>query len=136
MLQGLLMLVDGLAFAFPVPLIAYDILQILITLDIVGAHDIRGVFNHLLWYACLPSDLDGERRAGLSDGQLEEGLHFMTVVEHRPVHYAWMILGKVLQVLVMGGYNGECLFLPELLQHSLCNGTSNGRLRTAAELVD
>ena len=46
-----------------------------------------------------------------------------------------MVVGKMLQVLVVGGDDAEGLFLPELLQHSLGNGTAYGRLRAASELV-
>ena len=60
----------------------------------------------------------------------------MTVVEHRAVHYAWMILSEVLQVLVVGGDHAKGLFLPELFQHRLCNGASDGRLRSTTELIN
>ena len=59
----------------------------------------------------------------------------MAVVEHRTVYHARMSLGKLLQVLIVGGDHAEGLALPELLQHSLCDGTSDGGLRAAAELV-
>ena len=60
----------------------------------------------------------------------------MTVVEHRTVHHARMVFRKVLQVLVVGSDHAEGLFLPELLQHGLCDGSADGGLRSAAELVD
>ena len=60
----------------------------------------------------------------------------MTVVEHRTVYHARMILGEVLQVLVVGGDHPEGLLLPELLQHSLCDGTADSGFSTTAELID
>ena len=46
-----------------------------------------------------------------------------------------MVVGKVLQVLIVGGYHAVCLLLAKLLQHSLGNGTANLRFRSSAKLV-
>ena len=46
-----------------------------------------------------------------------------------------MILCKVLQILIVGSDHAEGLLLPQLLQDGLCDGTADGWLRTAAELV-
>ena len=129
------MLMDRLAFPFPVALVSHDVLQILVALYIVGTHDVRGIFDHLLGDTRLAGNLDGKRTAWLSDGQLEQGLHLMSIVKHRTVHHTRMILGEVLQVLIVGGDHAEGLLLPELLQHCLCDGTADGRFRSAAELV-
>ena len=59
----------------------------------------------------------------------------MAVIEHRAVHHPRMILGKVLQVLIVGGNHAKGLLLPELLQHRLCNGTADGWFRAAAKLI-
>ena len=47
-----------------------------------------------------------------------------------------MILCEVLQVLIMGGDDAKGLLLPELFQHGFSDGTSDGGLSTAAELID
>ena len=39
-LQRFLVLMDGLALAFPVALVTHDVLQVLVALDIVRAHDV------------------------------------------------------------------------------------------------
>ena len=91
--------------------------------------------DHLLGDAGLAGNLDGERTAGLSDGQLEQCLHLMAVVEHRAVDHTRMPFGKLLQVLVVGGDDAERLPLPELLQHGFGDGAADGGLRAAAELV-
>ena len=109
------MLVDGLALAFPVALVAHDILQVFVALDIVLTYDVGGVFDHLFGDTRLAGDLDGKRRAGLSDGELEEGLHLMTVVEHRTVHHAWMVLRKVLQVLFQNCFSIASAMAPPMV---------------------
>ena len=134
--ERFLVLVDGLTLAFPIALVADDILQVLVALDIVGPHDIRGILDYLLRNTRLTGYLDGKRRAGLSDGELEEGLHLVAVVEHRTIDYARMILCEVLQILIVGGDDAKGLFLPELFQHGFSDGTSDGGLCTAAELID
>ena len=55
-----LVLVYGLAFSFPVALVAHNVLQVFIALDIVGAHDVGGVFDDLLGDARLSGYFDGE----------------------------------------------------------------------------
>ena len=60
----------------------------------------------------------------------------MSVVEHSAVDDAWMVLGKVLEILIVGGDDAKSLLLPELFEHGLGNGSTDGRLRTAAKLVD
>ena len=47
-LQRLLVLVDGLALALPVALVADNVLQVFVALDIVAAHNLRGVADDLL----------------------------------------------------------------------------------------
>ena len=135
-LQTFFVLMDGLSLAFPVTLVAHDVLQILVALDVLRTHNLRRIFNHFLGDACLAGNFDGKRRAGLSDGQLVEGLHLMAVVEHGPIDHAFMVVGKMLQVLIVGGDDTESVLLPELFQDGLGNGTADGRLRASSELVD
>ena len=109
------MLVDGLTLALPVALVANNVLQVFVTLDIFRTHNLRGVIDDLIGNSCLTGYLYGKRRAWLTYRQLEQRLHLMSVVEHRSVHHARMVFGKVLQVLVVGGDDSEGFFLPELL---------------------
>ena len=46
-----------------------------------------------------------------------------------------MVLSKVLQVLIVGGYHAKGLLLPELFQHGLCYGAADGGLCAATKLV-
>ena len=65
-LQALLMLVDGLSLALPVALVTHNVLQVLVALDILATHYLRGVVDDLFGDACLPGYLYGKRRARLS----------------------------------------------------------------------
>ena len=75
---------------------------------------------------------DGAR---LTDGELEQGLHLVTVVEHGAVDHALVVVGKVLQVLIVGGDDAKGLLLPELLQYGLGNGAANHGLCAASKLI-
>ena len=68
-------------------------------------------------------------------GELEQGLHLMAVVEHCAVDYAFVVISKMLQVLVVGGNDTKRLLQPELLQHGFGNGTANHGFSTATELI-
>ena len=46
-----------------------------------------------------------------------------------------MIIGKMLQILIVGSNHSVCLPLAELLQHRLGNGTANLRFCAASKLV-
>ena len=94
------------------------------------------MFDDLLRQSNLPRYLNGEATAGATDGQLKQRPHLMAVVEHRTVDHAVVTLGKVFQVLVVGGDDGPCLLLAELLQHALGDGAANLRLSAGAHLVD
>ena len=59
----------------------------------------------------------------------------MAVVEHGTIDHSFMVVGKVLQVLIVGGDDTKGLFLPELFQHGLGNGTANHGFCAASELV-
>ena len=136
LLHLLLVLMDALALLFPVALVAHDVLQVFVGVDVVLAHDLAGILDHLVGDAGLAGNLDGERTAGVADGELEEGLHELAVVEHGAVHNALRFLGIVLQVLVVGGDDAERMLLVEDLQHRFRHRTANLRFRAATELVD
>ena len=135
-LERLFVLVNGLTLTLPVALVAHDVLQVLVALYVFRAHDVRCVLDDLLGDARLAGYLDGKAGAWLSDAQLEQGLHLMTVVEHGAVDDALVVVGKMLQVLVVGSDDAKRLLLPELLQHRLGYRTADGRLSTAAKLVN
>ena len=59
----------------------------------------------------------------------------MAIVQHGTVHHSFMVLSKVLQVLIVGGYHAKGFLLPKLFQHSLCYGAANGGLCAATKLV-
>ena len=60
----------------------------------------------------------------------------MTIVKHGAVDDPWVVLGKVFEVLIVGGDDRPCLLLPELLEHRFGNGSSNLRFCASTELVD
>ena len=125
-----------LSLVLPVALVAHDVLQVFVALYVVGAHDVARLAYHLVGYARLACNLDGERRSRLTDGELEERSHLVAVVEHGAVGYAVVRVGVVLQVLVVGGYHAPCVLLHKLVEHSLCHSAANLRLGARAKLVD
>ena len=135
-LQTLLVLVNGLTLAFPIALVAHDVLQVLVTLDIVRPDNLRCIIDNFLRDTGFAGYLYGKARTRLTNRQLEQRLHLMAVVEHGSVHHTGMVFGKVLQILIVGGDDAEGLLLPELLQHGFGNGAADGRLCTAAKLID
>ena len=60
----------------------------------------------------------------------------MSVIKHGPIHYSFMIFGKMFQVLIVSGNNAKCTFLVETLQYSFGYGTTNLRLCSATEFID
>ena len=104
-------------------------------MDVFAAHNFRGIGYHLFGQSDFTGYLYGERASGISYLQLEECAHLVAVVEHGSIDYAFVVFGKVLQVLVMGGDDPECLFLVKPFQYRFGNGASDLRLRTSAELV-
>ena len=111
-------------------------MQVFVALDVLAAHYLRGVGNDILRQTYLSGYLDRERTARVAYLQLEEGLHQMAVVQHGAVHHSFVVFGKVLQVLVVGGDDAERLFLVETLQHSFGNGTAYLRFGSSAKLVN
>ena len=134
--QCLLVLAYVLALALPVAFVSHDILQILVALNIVGAHYRGGLCYHLFGQSCLAGYLYGKGRARPANGQLEQGSHLVPVVEHGSVDDALVLVGIMLQVLVMGGDYAEGLLLAELSQHALRNGRTYHRLGASAKLVN
>ncbi len=59
----------------------------------------------------------------------------MTVVEHGSIGHSLMTVGKMLQVLVVGGYDTIGLLLAELVEHSFGYGTANARFCTCTKLI-
>ena len=59
-LQLLLALMDIGALVLPVTLVANDVLQIFVALDVVGANDVAGLAYHLFGESYLARNLDGK----------------------------------------------------------------------------
>ena len=127
---------NGLSFTFPVAFVAHDVLQVLVALYVVTANDFRSVLDDVFRDARFACYLYGKRRAGLPDAQLEECLHLVTVVEHGAIDHAWVVFGKVFQVLIVCRDDAKGLLLPKLLQHGFGNGTSYLWLGAASKLVN
>ena len=101
--EFLLLLVHLLALLLPVALVAADVLQVLVHVDIVGAHNLLGLFDHVARQADLVGNLEGERRTGTAQFEAEQGAHLAAVVEHGTVDDTGRLVGKELQVGVVGG---------------------------------
>lgn len=128
--------VDVLPFVFPIPLVSYDVLQVLVRVDVLFAHQFGSIGYYFLRNTYLAGDFHSERTARIADLQLEQGLHVLAVVEHGSVHYALMVLGEVFQVLVMCRDDAEGLFLVEPFQDGFGYGAADLRFRAASEFVD
>ena len=63
-----------------VALVAYNVLQVFVALDIIGTDNLAGVVDNLFRQSYLSGNLYGERTSRLSYLQLEQRLHLMTVV--------------------------------------------------------
>lgn len=59
----------------------------------------------------------------------------MTVVKHGPIGYARVIVGKVLEILVMGGYDSPGPFFEEQAQYTLGDGSAYIRFGAGTKLV-
>ena len=125
-----------LTFVLPVAFVAHDVLQVLVALYVFGAYDVGGLLYHVLGQSRLACYLYGERRTGAAYGELEEGLHLVAVVEHGCICHALMAVGKVFQVLVVGGNDTVCLLLAETVEHSFGYGSAYARFGACAKLVD
>ena len=134
-IQLLLLLADVLALLLPVALVAHDVLQVLVALDIVVAYDVRGIGNDLLGKPYLAGNLHSKRATRLPNLELEEWLHLGAVVEHGAVDDALVVLGKLLEVMVVRGDDAKGASVVDALQHGLGDGASDERVCAAAELV-
>ena len=136
LLHILLTLMDALSLVLPVSLVSHDVLQVLVALDVLGTDDVGSLLDDFLRQSYLAGDLDGKRRTGATDGELEECLHLVAVIEHCSVCHALMTVGEVLQVLVVGGDDTVCPLLAESVEHCLGDGSTDARLRTRTKLID
>ena len=135
-LHLLLALADGLAFVFPIALVAHDVLQVFVRVDVVAPHDGGGIGYYILGQAYFAGDLYGKRASGITYLELEERLHQVSVVEHGAVDHSLVVLGKMLQVLIVGGDDAKRPLLVETAQHRLGYGSTDLRLGASSELVD
>ena len=60
----------------------------------------------------------------------------MAVVEHGAVDDTLRVLCKLFQVLVVCGYDTECLFPIETVEKYFCDGSADLRFGTSAEFID
>ena len=63
-------------------------------------------------------------------------MHHVAVVEHGAVDDTLRVLCKLFQVLVVCGYDTECLFPIETVEKYFCDGTADLRFGTSAEFID
>ena len=136
LVKAFLLSPDILALVLPVTAVTHDIKQILVHIDIVAAHNLARLVDDLLRQPSLAGNLDGKRTARITYRQLEQGLHALAVIEHRSVDHAVGFVGKMLQILVVGGYHTHYLMLIELLENRLGNGTAYLGLGSATHFID
>ena len=136
LLQVFFALVHVLPFVLPIAFVAHNVLQIFVALYVVGAYDVACLSYHLVGNARLAGYFYGERRPRLTDGELEQRPHLVAVVEHCAVGYAFMRVGKVLEVLIVGGDYAPCVLLYKLAQHGFCHCSAYLRLGACAEFVN
>ena len=134
--QVLLALMHVLTLVLPIALVAYDVLQVFVALDIVRTNDFACLLDHLVRNARLAGYLYGERRTRLSDSKLEERSHLVSVVQHGTVGYAVVRVGVMLEVLIVSGDDAPCHALHKLIEHSLCHSAADLRLSASTKLVD
>ena len=135
-LDVFLALMNVLAFVFPITLVSHNILQVFVTLNIIGTHYLRRITNHLVGNACLTSNLDSKRTARTAYLQLEKGLHLMAVVKHGTINHTLMVVGKMLQILIVSCNHSKSLSHPKLLKHGLGNGSAYLGLGTCTKLIN
>ena len=134
--EAFLLLVYVVTLVFPVFAVAHDVEQILVHVDVVAAHNLARLVDDLCRQTRLAGNLDGKRTAGIADGQLEEGLHELPIVEHGAIDNARSLVGKLLEVLVVRGNDAHDPLVVELLEDGLCDGGTDLGFGSAAKLVD
>ena len=107
LLEEFLFLADALALALPVALVAYDVLQVLVHVDVVCTDRLADFADDLLGQTNLAGDLNGEGATRATNREAEERAHLVAVIEHCPVDKASMLLGVSLEVLIVGGDDTE-----------------------------
>jgi len=125
-----------LTLGFPVTLVAYNILQVFVALDVFTSHNFRCVCNDFFRQTDFTGNLYGKRTSRIANLQLEQRPHLVAVVQHGSVHHSFVIFGKMLQILVVSGNHAERTFQVEAFQYGFGNGTANLWLRTSSELID
>ena len=125
-----------LTLGFPVTLVAYNILQVFVALDVFTSHNFRCVCNDFFRQTDFTGNLYGKRTSRIANLQREQRPHLVAVVQHGSVHHSFVIFGKMLQILVVSGNHAERTFQVEAFQYGFGNGTANLWLRTSSELID
>ena len=114
--QFFLLLTDILPFAFPVPFIAYDILQVFVHIDIIRSAFAEASAITSSGRPILRAISTAKELPGISDRKLEQGLHQMAVVQHGTVYDTFRILGEMLQILVVGRDYPKAMIPVEAIQ--------------------
>ena len=127
---------DVLTFVLPVTFVAGYVLQLFIVINMLCANQFGCLTDDILRQAYLPCYLDGKRRTGLPDGQLEQRPECTSVVEHSAVDDAFRLFGEMLEVRVVRGDDTRRLCLVQAKQHTLRYSTADERLCTCTELVN
>ena len=126
---------NGLSFLFPVSLVADNILQIFVALNIIRTHNVGSLTNHLFRQSRLACYLNSKRASRPSDGQLKQWAHLMSVIKHSAIGYTVVRIGKMFEVLIVCCNHRPSATLAELSQNALGYSPTNLWLGARTKLV-
>ena len=134
--EVLFLVVHGAALVFPIVLVANDVLDIFLAHHVVAPHELFRLTDEVGRQPDFAGNLEGKGAARRAEGESEEGLQLLAVVEHRASHYAGRVRGVLLEILIVRGYDAEGAALHEAVEDALSEYAADLRFRAAAHLVD
>ena len=134
--EVLFLVVHGAALVFPIVLVAYDVLDIFLAHHVIASHELFRLLYEVGRQSYFAGNLQGKGTARRAEGEGEEGLQLLAVVEHRAGHYARSVRGVLLEILIVRGDNAEGAALHEAVEDALSEYAADLRFRAAAHLVD
>ena len=126
---------NGLSFLFPVSLVADNILQVFVALNIIRTHDISSLTNYLFRQSRLACYLNSKRASRPSNGQLKQRAHLMSIIKHSAIGNTVVRIGKMFEVLIVCCNHRPSATLAELPQNALGYSPTNLWLGARTKLV-
>ena len=128
--------VNRLPLAFPIALVACNIKQVLVCIDVFTSYELCRIGNDIFRNTNLSGNLHSKAAAWVAYLQLEECCHLLPVIKHCTIHHTRRVFSEMLEVLVVRRDDTKGSLLNETLQHSFCYCSTNSRLRATTKLVD